>query len=59
MVSRYTTGNNGGWPLNARAESQVRTIDERAGRWLQERPFAALLAAAAAGYFLGRIASRY
>ncbi len=59
MVSHDTTGGDGGWPSYAQMQSQAHTIDERA-RWLvHERPFAALLAAAAAGYILARIVSHY
>ena len=59
MGSHDPTGSDGGWPSYTQVQSQLRTIDERARCLLQERPFAALLAAAAAGYVLARIASRY
>ncbi len=62
-MNSATKGIDGHRPLSAQIPSQVRaelqTLDERTRRFVQERPYTAVLIMAVAGYLLARIASRY
>ncbi len=62
-MNSTTKGIDGHRPLSAYVPSQMRaelqTLDECTRWFVQERPYAAVLLMAAAGYLLARIASRY